>query len=80
MLGSHKTMSFVVNSSDPSSVAIFERVLEAVGVDPTLTSGYSTATLATGQLRKLSAEKGECMMQINCVRYHIMTNLFDVVF
>ena len=64
-------MSFVVNSSDSSSVAIFERVLEAVGVDPTLTSGYSTATLATGQLRKLSAEKGECMMEINCCAiYH----------
>ena len=73
-------MSFVVNSSDPSSVAIFERVLEAVGVDPTLTSGYSTATLATGQLRKLSAEKGECMMEIIVALSLFTTNLFDVVF
>lgn len=57
VLGSHKTLSFTVISTDAASVALFERVIEAAGVELSQGVGFDSMTILSGRLRKLTAEK-----------------------
>jgi hypothetical protein len=57
VLGSHKTLSFTVISTDAASVALFERVIEAAGVELSQGVGFDSMTIQSGRLRKLTAEK-----------------------